>query len=327
MIARLRRSGNMNSTTGLATRCDDRLTELWKLVLFLMVFGIESIVIFVVNAFALLVFHKRTFLIKRSTYLLINLTIADFLVGISAFLFMPANIIDSQYLTSFHTLAVPIPLFGSLFFMTAIALERVYATFKPLRHRFLSKKKYLAVITFIWCLVGVISAFIFVAFGMRVWKKSASNYMDKAKVIVKTISVISSGISLAIISISYLSLWIKIRFFKDLNFQNLRTIKENNKLAKTLFIITVISILTWLPILISVSLSKGSYCGDEKITKRASYAILFLNSIINFVVYLIRMPEFKNELVRMLRGKCCSRDTNHSRRNRPVRRNQVEDTL
>lgn len=314
----------MNSTTHLTTLCDNKLKELWELVLFLIIFGIESFIIFVVNALAILVFLKRTFLVKRSTYLLINLTIADFLVGIPAFLFIPANIINSQYLKSIHSLVIPLPLFGSLFFMTAIAMERVYATFRPLKHRFLSKTKYFTVIGFIWVLVGVISGFIFVAFGMEVWKKSTSNYMDTAGGIVTTISVICCVISLAIISISYFSLWIKIRFFKNLNFQNVRTIRENNTFAKTLFIITVISILTWLPILASVSLSKGLSCDEEKITKTSSYTILFLNSVINFVVYLIRMPGFKSQLVRMLRGKCCSRDLNHFQRNQLIRTNQVE---
>jgi hypothetical protein len=317
----------MANTTESVTPCSDRwnFDEVWKVVLWSVFFGIESLVIFVVNSLALFIFQKRTFLVKKSTYLLINLTIADFLVGITAFLCIPVIIFDSEYLSAFHILSIPIPLFGSLFFMTAIAVERVYATFRPFRHRFLAKRNYLVVIAFIWSLVGVISMLIFAAFGLRVWNKSSTRKPD---LVIKMLSVLLSAISLIVICICYVSLWVKIRFFKTMNFQNLRTIHENNKLAKTLFIMTIISLLAWLPKIGSIGLNKKYTCVKDKSITVASFSILFMNSFINFVVYLIRMREFKNELENLIR-RCSNVDMSCTERNRPIRprSNRVEDAL
>jgi hypothetical protein len=113
------------------------------------------------NSIALAVFLNKSFLVKKSSYLLVNLTIADLLVGVSGLI---AEILLGTVLTSstnwwkdtmsFHIQAAMI-LFNvrsSILTLSVISIERVFAVFWPFHHRLAKRWHYFTAIGTVWFL-------------------------------------------------------------------------------------------------------------------------------------------------------------------------------
>lgn len=241
-----------------------------------------GIVITVGNSIAVAVFLRKSFLVKKSSYLLVNLTIADLLVGVTGVVFGILIVSDSFFNmtgTEFIFLVTSVMLFkllASLISLVVISFERVFAVFWPFHHRLAKRCHYFTAIAFVWFASVVISVIFVVTEGLMK-KTQRNNFLSPIFVA-----------SLILISLSYLSIWIKLTFFTK--FRRCRTIQENSKLVKTLFMVTAVSLGTWLPECI------GEFVEISQSLKIAALTILQSNSIINIVVYLFRMPEFKKEL-------------------------------
>ena len=103
----------------------------------------ELIVIFLINLFTLATFARNRHLRKRSTYLVINLTTADLLLGVAGFLLikLEPRILESHNILGEHfnwyaflylTLESLFPA-ASLANLSLISLERLHATIYPLK--------------------------------------------------------------------------------------------------------------------------------------------------------------------------------------------------
>lgn len=102
-------------------------------------FGIVAFLIIVGNAFTIFIFSKRK-LRKRPHILLINLAIADLMVGlvsIPIFVTFHNSYMTRLLLLVFDCADMLVGL-ASVFIIAVISLERMHAIGKPLRHRFLS---------------------------------------------------------------------------------------------------------------------------------------------------------------------------------------------
>ena len=117
------------------------------------------------NAITVAVFRKHRNLRNRSAYLIINLAVADMLVGgfstfdLSYFYGQICNIWKSDSGIIFH-LRIAIALLFlvcSLANVTAISLERVHATFWPFKHRVIKKQVYNVIIAVTWITAGSMS--------------------------------------------------------------------------------------------------------------------------------------------------------------------------
>ena len=110
----------------------------------------ESIVIFIINAYTPIVFARNRHLRKNSTYLIINLTVADLLVGAVS---EPLELYWSEpidfwpgFSTSWKDFSILI--FFSLFPISSltnlsfISLERLHATLYPIMHFVIGKWVY-----------------------------------------------------------------------------------------------------------------------------------------------------------------------------------------
>ena len=106
-------------------------------------FVIEFIVIFLLTAFTLAIYISNRHLRKRSTYLIINLTVVDLLVGIvtgSSIIFEPDNLArdlgleqDFSWQSFVYLTLQRLFLVASLVNISLISLERLNATgFSPL---------------------------------------------------------------------------------------------------------------------------------------------------------------------------------------------------
>ena len=127
-----------------------------------------SVAIVTLNLITTIVFIKNRKLRKRSTYLMINLAVVDMLAGgfaINSFFHTVGEIYCNFWKYNLHDKWARYTFFGifllfpvaSLTNITAIALERLHATFKPMTHRELRTWIYRLIILIIWATAGLIS--------------------------------------------------------------------------------------------------------------------------------------------------------------------------
>ena len=108
---------------------------------------------------------------------------------------------------------------------------------------------------------------------------------------------------LFVICVSYSS--IVVKFLCGAHPQHHGAANRQRKLTVTLFIMTIVSLLMWLPHAVYIFLvfqsltSTMEFLSSEKLVRLAlSFFILSLmNSLVNPIVYTIRMPEFRKALL------------------------------
>ncbi|EDO47057.1 predicted protein [Nematostella vectensis] len=246
----------------------------------------EGIVITFVNSLALLVFLSKTFRVNKSTYLLVNLTVADLLVGLTLIIIGSYDFGGDKkdnVLNMFSRINI-VSAMCSLFTFTVIAVERAYAILAPYRHRQLGRRPYLCAIALAWVVpLGAYIGFIFESNG---------------EIIQGMIALIFVISSLAVIMSCYLAIWIRVKFKR--NFSNGRQNVSNTKLAVTLFLVTVASLLCYLPF--SAILIHFIWIKMES-SPIIDYFVplLYANSFINFFFYSLRMPDFRRQLYKLIR--------------------------
>ena len=121
---------------------------------------IAFIVIFLLNTFTLAVYMRNRHLRKPSTYLIINLTVADLLVGAVAgpsIIFQPDNLVtdpffeqDFSWQSFVYVTLQGLFLVASLANISLISLERLHATLFPFRHCLVGTRVYLMTILCSW---------------------------------------------------------------------------------------------------------------------------------------------------------------------------------
>ena len=126
------------------------------------VFLSEFIGIVIINAFTLVAFARNRHLRKRTTYLIINLTMADLLVGAVS---GPMKILVLDPGHGFSWKAESIILTSVLIFplasqanLSLISLERLHATLFPFRHCLIEKWLYFKVIIGSWMITLLLAS-------------------------------------------------------------------------------------------------------------------------------------------------------------------------
>ena len=203
----------------------------------------ESIAIVAVNMFTIIVFLLTRDLRKRSTYLLINLAVADMLVGalnLDNFNILGANcklwkdIIPNTRINAISMTALTLCfVICSITNMTVISLERMHATFWPFRHLVLKKWIYGLIISAIWLVAVLLSTTL------------AFNQFEEARRRYFYIWSSFNLICLFIICISYASILVKVRCGAQP--QHHGAVSRERKLTVTLFIVTCVSLVLWVP--------------------------------------------------------------------------------
>ena len=127
----------------------------------------ESVATVTLNLCTIIVFIRNRNLRKRSTYLVINLAVIDMLAGgiaVYALFYSFGEICNvwkwhsNVHLANRRLISLFLFFPGmSLVNISIIALERAYATFRPLRYRVLKKLVHGVIIAFVWVTYGLIS--------------------------------------------------------------------------------------------------------------------------------------------------------------------------
>ena len=264
----------------------------------------ESVAIVTLNLGTIIVFMRNRNLRKRSTYLVMNLAVIDMFVGgvVAYVVFYGSRVFCNlwawyftQYWTSIlkDVLSNVFPI-ASLTNITIIALERVHASFFPLRHRMLKKWVYGLIIAVVWITSGLVlvSSRLLLLFEGRQYD-------------VYTCYIFIS-ICLVIICVSYASIVIKVRCGVQ-PLHHGATLREK-KLTMTLLIVTVVSLLLYLPfvvIVFALFISQSEIFWSEPIESFVNTTMLlfFANSVVNPIVYAIRMPEYRSAFFAVFRRR------------------------
>ena len=254
----------------------------------------ECLAIVILNLITIVVFVKKRQLQRRSTYLIIHLVIVDLLVGavsgplqIDEGLPIYCNLwqFSSNLIWSYYLKRKLRNLFSftSLLNLVAISLERLHATFRPFRHRFIKKWVYIVIIIVIWLTTTAREAAQIVLLEV-----TDGNWA----LIHKSLYLSFYFIFLFVICVSYSLIVIKVRCSRHPQFHGVAT-KRERKLTGTSLIVTLVSFLCLLPALIIIMLV---LIGSRPITIHIHMigAMAFLaNSLINPVIYALRMPGFR----------------------------------
>ena len=263
-----------------------------------MVVGLtESVTIIALNSLTVIAFCRDRNLRKRSTYLVINLAVADMISGGTSTLDLFYNVGAICNFWRYNRLSwYQIPQVLHLWFpivsltnMTVISLERLNATFWPFRHRTIKKSVYWVLIIAIWLTPLLFScALIMIQYYTRNWY-----YYFYAW---------SSFIffCLLVICVSYVFIFVKLRFGNQPRHHG--AANRERKLTVTLFTVTSLSLLMWLPYVITtflfvatnilMSLSDIAFFRLENVLIILFYA----NSFLNPILYTMRMPGFRRAL-------------------------------
>ena len=209
---------------------------------------IVSVAIVTVNLLSIILFIKNSDLRTRGMYLVINLTVADTLVGVISSLQLlrfpskeckNANSLnvrftwDGRMITWFLFYWFP---FASLTNITVISLERMHATFRPFRHRVIKKWVYGVTISVVWVLAGMISTAIMMLFLFdKEWPPHRHQYFSQSYCL----------LCLLVTCACYASIIVKICC--GARPQHHGAVNGQRKLTVTLFIMTIVSLLLWLP--------------------------------------------------------------------------------
>jgi len=259
------------------------------------IFVTEFLVISIINAFTITAFARTRHLRKRSTYLVMNLTGADLLVGVVT----GTLLIYDKYLRKNEkdctwpgsTVCAIRPTFpiASQVNLSLISLERLHATLFPFRHCLIKRCVYFKIIIASWFATFPL------AFVLRILPRQAFPYALAS----------FSAVTLLVLAVCYIIVIVNVQ--SNPHSQHHGSVQKEKKLSVTLLIVTGVSVLTILPMAIyrfiprhiKETWNSTSSVDIHDILK----VIYFANSIVNPLVYAIRMREFRKALRNLVSSK------------------------
>lgn len=258
-----------------------------------------SVAIVACNLCTIVVFTKSRNLRKRSTYLLINLAFVDMLVGgfsVNALFYLVGarcNVWKRHSIDVWanHTLFTLLLFFcsASLTNIAIIALERAHATLFPFRHRVLKKWVYGIIIAIVWVTAALVSI----------------TYVLHKRFEFLYLRITFCSICLLIICVSYTSIVVKVR--RGAQPHHHSATSRERKLNMTLLIVTVVSLLFYLPYVI-LAFIVSSFASElwrslPDSVDHAIFVLFYANSLVNPILYAIRLPEYRSAVLVLFRKR------------------------
>ena len=259
-----------------------------------------------VNLLSIIVFIKNNNLRTRAMYLAINLTVVDMFVGGSAtffivllFLLYGCRAGNTVFIFTAAREWPPILLvlfmidtwvsLTSLTGIAVISLDRMHATFRPFRHRNTKKWVYGVTIAGVW----ILTAMIFIPSPII---RLYGNLHQQWQLVFAFYLFLSYGLlCLVVIFVSYTS--IALKFWCGTRPPSHGAANRQRKLTVTLFIMTIVSLLLFLPYPV-YTLSTDRSFNLTFFRLRLSFTLLHhTNSLVNPIIYTLRIPEFRSALL------------------------------
>ena len=181
----------------------------------------------------------------------------------------------------------------SLTNIAVVSLERFHATFRPFRHRLIKSWVYVVAIVVVW---------VFPLIVLVIFEVENLYFYGYHVYIIESYCLLC----LIVTFVSYTSILFKFRFGAHPQRHCAAALRQR-KLTVTLLITTLVSSLLWLPYNILLFL----YWSTDILNSLSlqedfdlSYSLIFLfyaNSLVNPILYTIRMPDFKKALLSLFR--------------------------
>ena len=251
-------------------------------------FSLISVLIVTGNLFTIGLFTVNKKVRKKCFFLVVNMACADLLVGAFSLpvkIIMPLlrEVTMSLPVETFFSIASVVCLQATITFAALISLERLYATWWPLKYRTLSRRAYVVVIILAWSLVLLSSTTLSV---LRVFVSEVAYYsfwVTHTFILTFIICACTFGIRRIF----------ENRLMSPLTQQN-RALQSRH-LTKTLMLISLFALMSWIPIIIINTLEAK----NVSVNKNLYYLAVLLNvsnCCANPVVYALRIPEFRKAL-------------------------------
>ena len=256
----------------------------------LTVFVVELAVISIINGFTILTFIRNRHLRKRTTYLIINLTIADLFVGTVSeplhiyhiMTFKPGSGLGWGKFTVlfFDNLCTAC----SLLNLALLSLERLHATLFPFRHCLMTDCVYFKAIACIWFLAVIPAS---VGATLFLIAPQGSKCIWASLIMAVLLTVIVSYVIIA------LNMKRKVLPYSS------GVVSADRRLTVTLLVVIGLSLLAFLPwffyAVLDISASLRGLSDEAHFNIMESLNVFFYaNSFVNPLIYTLRMKEFRN---------------------------------
>lgn len=277
--------------------------------------ALTALVVLIGNSICMIAFLGSKSLRKRPHFLLVHLCLADFLVGIGILLRLTVDVhywkygTAGLYLRSFTYTIDYFSNLASIYVLTSISIERFLAIVFPIFHRLNSRKLYAVLMLIPWTVSCVVTIIYYL-----------SNLLSHIDInTFELIYLVSITMPVVFILVTYSFILVKVR--KSHLLKNNRTMElRDRRLAVTLLMVTLASVLTWGPY--NVYYVLGYYCNScgIKFSDKVFFCLIVLqywNSVVNLVVYFYRMPLFRQVVLNWCRRhKVSSHNSLSSSRNK-----------
>ena len=266
-------------------------------------FSTEALAVVMFNFLTVVIFAKNRPLRKRKYYLLLNLAIADFIVGALAmpyFIYIFGGVYGLwkiQWISCQRIVSISIDIFSafySIISLVVVSLERLFATFWPVRYRVLHRKVYFIFIALIWVLATFPPSIHAIRFQNIISRK------QQGYILIPFILVL-----FLIICISYVAILTKVRGGTQPQGHGLT--QSNRKLTISLLMLTVVSLVTWIPFVIYTAMTVFNTKFLPDLTEVYFLKLLhYVNSLVNPVIYALRIPKFRKAAIDLLHCRSLS---------------------
>ena len=264
---------------------------------------VESLIIVFANIFTIYVFWKHRTRLRRNCLLPLNLAFADLLVGSLETIALGTSGIPGQFgkealiksetyinILRYFRLS---SFFASIFFLVAISLERAYALICPLRHRVLSLKSYhwTAVVLWMAVVIIVVTLCLLSVYGLSGGASWTAIYAS--------ITFLSFAAICASCYVIRRGLSRRVPVLNTVHNRKNGT-EQNAKLSKTLFIVIAASLVCWFPNVVAYSIFFPRFPHSfPKPILSLTKLFRLANSLVNPIIYCLRLPMFRRVLARM----------------------------
>jgi len=171
---------------------------------------------------------------------------------------------------------------ASIISAAAISGERFYAIYWPLKSQIVTTQAYRIVLVAVWTLAIVISSIVIALSHLVSHKHAVYAWAPYALILTFIICAFN------------FSIWRKFQHGRVASQQQNRAL-HNKRLTTTLLIASGLTLLSWLPLIITSVLDVHGISiswRDNLVVNLVNYS----NSFINPLVYVLRIPEFRNAL-------------------------------
>ena len=183
-------------------------------------------------------------------------------------------------LSHVYVLSYGISIWVSLTSAVFISCERLYAIYRPFKHRTLTTRTYHVVLLILWtiCLL----------------KAAAPFYLRSYKYFISYVRLSYGVIATSIICGSNIAIWRKFRR-RNVTSQQKKRDEKNVRLTKTLMFASILNLLCWVPFITVFGTRNESVSVPMRWIVIAS-VLNSCNALINPVMYALRIPEFRQAL-------------------------------